>query len=53
MESLSFIGAVVVVGLVVVALVRRRQRLRRPAELGAVSDAWIAQHRVSWYDEHR
>jgi hypothetical protein len=50
MESLSFIGALVV-GLIVVALVRRRHQ-RRPTDLGVVSNGWIAQHRVSWYDEH-
>jgi uncharacterized iron-regulated membrane protein len=49
--SVSIVGAIIVVVLLGGAFARGPRR--KPADLGAVSDGWIAQHRVSWYDEHR
>jgi hypothetical protein len=48
---ISIVGAIIVVALIGGAFARGQHRKR--ADLGAVSDGWIAQHRVSWYDEQR
>lgn len=50
---LPILAGIVVVALVVVAVARGRRRQQRPGDLGSISEAWIAQHRASWYDVDR